>query len=124
MTVQDRSVHSRKHFVEIDYLRCFAILAVIAIHTAAALTRIENPADFYVVSLWQDIASFAVPLFICISGFVFFAEIKETHKFLRYVFLALFLTCNFSKPSNLVKSISFMSFKGLSNITANSLAMP
>lgn len=74
MTAQDMSVHSGKHFVEIDYLRCFAILAVIAIHTAAALTRIENPADFYVVSLWQDIASFAVPLFICISGFVLYVS--------------------------------------------------
>lgn len=80
MTAQDSSVHFGKHFVEIDYLRCFAILAVIVIHTAAALTRVENPADFYVVGLWQDISSFAVPLFICISGFVLYLSYLPSAK--------------------------------------------
>lgn len=74
----------KKHFVEIDYLRCFAILAVIAIHTAAALTRVENPADFFVVSLWQDVSSFAVPLFIAISGFVLCLSYNSDEKGLFY----------------------------------------
>ena len=72
MDIQESTAHQKKHLVEIDYLRCFAILAVIAIHTAAALTRVENPANFFAVSIWQNISSFAVPLFICISGFVLY----------------------------------------------------
>ncbi|MBE6515169.1 MAG: acyltransferase [Methanocorpusculum parvum] len=80
MTAQTSPVDSKEHFVEIDYLRCFAILAVIAIHTAAALTRVENPTEFCVVSLWQDISSFAVPLFICISGFVLYLSYNPNAK--------------------------------------------
>lgn len=80
MTAQTSPVDSKKHFVEIDYLRCFAILAVIAIHTAAALTRVENPTEFCVVNLWQDISSFAVPLFICISGFVLYLSYNPNAK--------------------------------------------
>ena len=80
MTVQTSPADSKKHFVEIDYLRCFAILAVIAIHTAAAVTRVENPTEFFAVSLWNNLSSFAVPLFICISGFVLYLSYNHNAK--------------------------------------------
>ena len=80
MTAQTSPADSKKHFVEIDYLRCFAILAVIAIHTAAAVTRVENPTEFFAVSLWNNLSSFAVPLFICISGFVLYLSYNHNAK--------------------------------------------
>lgn len=109
MTAQDTARISKKHFVEIDYLRCFAILAVIAIHTAAALTRVPDPANYFAVSLWQSLSSFAVPLFITISGFVLWLSYKPStiggfyrRRFLRIIppyliFTVVYLVANILK---------------------------
>ncbi|MDY9926371.1 acyltransferase [Methanosarcina sp.] len=56
---------------EIDYLRGFAILAVIAIHTSGNFTKISNINLLLIINVIIDVFShFAVPLFIFISGFV------------------------------------------------------
>ena len=56
---------------EITYLRGFAVLAVIAIHTTGYFTEIKSYNTLVILNLWTDIFSqFAVPLFILISGFV------------------------------------------------------
>lgn len=56
---------------EIDYLRGFAILAVIAIHTSANFTKIQNINLLLIINVIIDVFShFAVPLFVFISGFV------------------------------------------------------
>ena len=68
------------HVTEIDYLRCFAILAVIYIHTAAATTRVDEipNLDLFPVIYLENLAQFAVPLFICISGFVLYLSYKPS----------------------------------------------
>lgn len=56
---------------EIDYLRGFAILAVIAIHTSGNFTKILNINLLLIINVIINVFShFAVPLFIFISGFV------------------------------------------------------
>lgn len=56
---------------EINFLRGFGILAVIAIHTTGYFTEIKSYNTLVLLNLWTDIFSqFAVPLFILISGFV------------------------------------------------------
>ena len=56
---------------EIIFLRGFAILAVIAIHTTGYFTEIKSYNTLVLLNLWTDIFSqFAVPVFISISGFV------------------------------------------------------
>jgi len=69
--MNDSSIQKIKRIEEIDYLRGFAILAVIAIHTSANFTRILNINMLLVINVIIDVFShFAVPLFIFISGFV------------------------------------------------------
>jgi len=56
---------------EIDYLRGFGVVAVIAIHTTGYFTEIKSYGPLVLLNLWTDVFSqFAVPLFILISGFV------------------------------------------------------
>ncbi|AET70718.1 putative acyltransferase [Desulfosporosinus orientis DSM 765] len=56
---------------EINYLRGFGVLAVIAIHTTGYFTKVESLNTLVLVNLWTDVFSqFAVPLFVFISGFV------------------------------------------------------
>lgn len=56
---------------EIDYLRGFAILAVIAIHTSANFAEIRDINLLLIINVIIDVFShFAVPSFIFISGFV------------------------------------------------------
>jgi len=56
---------------EINYLRGFGVLAVIAIHTTGYFTEIKSYNTLVLLNLWTDIFSqFAVPLFILISGLV------------------------------------------------------
>ncbi len=56
---------------EINYLRGFGVVAVIAIHTTGYFTEIESYNTLVLLNLWTDVFSqFAVPLFILISGFV------------------------------------------------------
>lgn len=56
---------------EINLLRGFGVLAVIAIHATGYFTEVQSLNTLVVLNLWTDIFSqFAVPLFILISGFV------------------------------------------------------
>lgn len=60
-----------KTIEEINYLRGFGVLAVIAIHTTGYFTEIKSYNALVLWTLWTDVFSqFAVPLFILISGFV------------------------------------------------------
>lgn len=68
------------HILEIDYLRSFAILAVIAIHVSAGFTAIPNINALMIVNVYIDIFShFAVPLFIFISGFVLYLKYQRDY---------------------------------------------
>ncbi len=63
---------------EINYLRGFGVLAVIAIHTTGYFTVVKEFNSLVLVNLWADIFSqFAVPLFILISGFVLAKNYSE-----------------------------------------------
>lgn len=63
-----------------DYLRAFAILAVLAIHVSAGFTAIPNINALMVVNIGIDIFShFAVPLFIFISGFVLYLKYQKNY---------------------------------------------
>jgi|SRR5680860_354777 len=65
-------VHTKLRTIEeINSLRAFGVLAVIAIHTTGYFTVIKSYSPLVLVNLWTDIFSqFAVPLFIVITGFV------------------------------------------------------
>jgi surface polysaccharide O-acyltransferase-like enzyme len=53
-----------------DVLRGLAIIAVIAIHASrTGIQAGEDSINFYVAILWKNIWSYAVPLFISISGY-------------------------------------------------------
>ncbi|TGE39537.1 acyltransferase [Desulfosporosinus fructosivorans] len=69
---QKKIVHmAHKTIEEINYLRGFGVLAVIAIHTTGYFTEIKSYSTLVIVNLWTDVFSqFAVPLFILISGVV------------------------------------------------------
>lgn len=67
-----RSIENRRNRIEeIDYLRGFAILSVVAIHTSANFTEIRDINLLLVMNVIVDVFShFAVPSFIFVSGFV------------------------------------------------------
>jgi peptidoglycan/LPS O-acetylase OafA/YrhL len=65
------AINQNKRIIEIEYLRGFAILAVLAIHTSSNLIHIQNVNLLLITNVVIDVFShFAVPLFIFISGFV------------------------------------------------------
>jgi surface polysaccharide O-acyltransferase-like enzyme len=75
--MEDLFIKQINKFDEIDYLRGFAILAVIAIHTSANFTNIKDINLLLIVNVIVDVFShFAVPLFIFISGFVLSLKYK------------------------------------------------
>ena len=55
---------------EIQSMRAIAILAVVLIHTTMAFTKAELSPVTFLALILDSAAHFAVPLFICISGFV------------------------------------------------------
>jgi len=68
-----------RYFEEINILRAFAILAVISIHVSANFTKmisINLLATAYMAI--DELSQFAVPLFICISGFVLYNKYSGT----------------------------------------------
>jgi surface polysaccharide O-acyltransferase-like enzyme len=66
---------------ELDYLRGFAILAVISIHTVANFTSFGTHGKLAVVNMFINMyVHFAVPLFIFISGFVLTFKYFEKYK--------------------------------------------
>jgi len=68
-----------RYFDEINILRAFAILAVISIHVSTYFTRMGTINFLAATYMSVDIFShFAVPLFICISGFVLYNKYSGT----------------------------------------------
>ena len=70
---------------EINYLRGFGVLAVIAIHTTGYFTEVPQFNTLVLLNLWTDIfAQFAVPLFILISGFVLAKKYRGAFSWIEF----------------------------------------
>ena len=70
----------QKHVPEMDFLRAFAILAVLAIHVSAGFTSIPQINALMVINVGIDIFThFAVPLFIFISGFLLYLKYNKNY---------------------------------------------
>jgi probable poly-beta-1,6-N-acetyl-D-glucosamine export protein len=67
-----------RYFPEITIMRAFAILAVISLHVSGNFTFMD-PGNFLAVVYMAIgvISGFAVPLFICISGFVLYNKYPD-----------------------------------------------
>ena len=82
-----------RFFSEIVYLRAIAILAVISIHVSAYFTLMERVTFLTFLYLAVDtISHFAVPLFVCISGFLLYNKYKGSYsvkKFYKKRFLSV-----------------------------------
>lgn len=71
---------SINHVPEMDYLRAFAILAVLAIHVSANFTTIPEINSLMITNIVIDIFThFAVPLFIFISGFLLYLKYNREY---------------------------------------------
>ena len=71
MKNSDNGSYQNARIKEIDFLRSFAILAVIAIHTSTNFSKIFYLNSLVIFNLVIDVFSqYGVPLFIFISGFV------------------------------------------------------
>jgi probable poly-beta-1,6-N-acetyl-D-glucosamine export protein len=67
-----------RYFDEINIMRACAILAVISIHVSGAYTFMDPGNFLAIVYMSVNVFSgFAVPLFICISGFVLYNKYPE-----------------------------------------------
>lgn len=76
---------NKEIFWELDLLRAFACLAVIGIHTFANFLAVKEMTLVSVIACALDnICSFAVPLFIFISGFVLYKNYKEKIPLKKY----------------------------------------
>lgn len=75
-----REVGKLNKLLEIDYLRSFAIISVILIHTTALAT--QNVADINTLVISNEIVRlanfYAVPLFVFISGFVLYYKYRDS----------------------------------------------
>jgi surface polysaccharide O-acyltransferase-like enzyme len=82
-----------EYFSEIVYLRAIAILAVISIHVSAFFTEMSHINFLTLLYMSIDTFShFAVPLFVCISGFVLYNKYRESYslkKFYKKRFLSV-----------------------------------
>lgn len=68
-----------EYFSEIVYLRAIAILAVISIHVSGSFDKMSS--INFLTLLYMSISTFshfAVPLFVCISGFVLYNKYQGT----------------------------------------------
>ncbi|MDP4127969.1 MAG: acyltransferase [Bacillota bacterium] len=104
---------------EINYLRGFAVLAVIAIHTSGYFTEIPHFNALVLVNLWIDVFSqFAVPLFILISGFVL--AMKYQSKFSLMTFYQKRVRSII--PQYLIFSVAYTAVNDWDVMRSNSLA--
>lgn len=83
-----------------DALRLLATFAVVVMHASSAFGSMEGPlsgADAFFFSLYHDITTFAVPVFVMISGALFLAPERDTsypvllRKYVRRIVLALII---------------------------------
>jgi probable poly-beta-1,6-N-acetyl-D-glucosamine export protein len=71
----DEQVNRSRWMTEFDYLRGFAIVAIISIHVLAFSTLIDHPNSISPVTGYlTHLADFGVPLFLFISGFMLSAR--------------------------------------------------
>lgn len=103
---------SKAWIEEIDILRGFAILAVIAIHTSTNFSKITNLNYLVISNMVIDIFSqFGVPLFIFISGFVlaikYYDMVPLTQFFIKRIRSTI--------PQYLIFSILYISFFAILN---------
>ena len=72
-------------FLEVEYLRGFAALAVIAVHVSMNFTRIPGAGLPALLGIFVYIAAhFAVPVFVFISGWVLAARYQEGYRVPAY----------------------------------------
>ena len=72
--------NNSEYFSEIVYLRAIAILAVISIHVSAYFTEMDRINFLTLLYMSIDTFShFAVPLFVCISGFVLYNKYQGSY---------------------------------------------
>lgn len=70
---------------QINFLRAFGVLAVIAIHATGYFTEIKQFNNLVLVNLLTDVFSqFAVPLFILISGFVLARNYRNNFSIIQF----------------------------------------
>lgn len=71
---------SKPNIVELQYVRAFAILAVLMIHVTATASVTVNPGQlaYPIYQMANQLSMFAVPLFIMISGIVLFYRYYDT----------------------------------------------
>lgn len=78
---------NKNHNVTIDFLRLVAILAVILVHTTTKTLEVskyklaEFPSTFFL----HELASFAVPLFFLISGFLLELNYRDNMNYKTYI---------------------------------------
>lgn len=78
----------------LDYLRCFSIIGVIALHVIGVLfTSIPvNTTDWMVVNLFESIVRWSVPAFLMISGALFLNKnITIKNLYFKYIFRLLII---------------------------------
>lgn len=103
---------------EINYLRGFGVLAVIAIHTTGYFTEIKSYNSIVLVNLWTDIFSqFAVPLFILISGFVLARNYRDDFSLIKFYKKRIHSII----PQYLIFSVLYTVFNEWSVMQSNSL---
>ena len=68
----------RNHIYYFDYLRIFAFISVIYMHTAAGLLRNGININWYTTNIFTSLAFMAVPLFFMMSGYLLMSS-KKTH---------------------------------------------
>ncbi|MCR5535757.1 MAG: acyltransferase family protein [Bacteroidaceae bacterium] len=94
-----------------DALRLLATFAVVVIHTSSSFCDMDNPpscSNLFFFTFYHDIASFAVPVFVMISGALFLSPERDTsypillRKYVRRIVLALVV---FGLPMCLMEAV-------------------
>ncbi|WP_407306565.1 acyltransferase [Desulfosporosinus sp. SB140] len=116
---QRNSIRSKSGRIEeINFLRGFSILAVLAIHTSGYFTEIQRYNTLTLLNIWTDVLSqFAVPMFIAISGFVLAKNYRQSFsltKFYHKRALAIL-------PQYVIFSVLYTAFNHWGEMHSNSL---
>jgi len=118
--MDDKSMdHNKPRAIdEIDLLRGFGVLGVIAIHTTGYFTQIKSYNTLVLLNLWTDIFSqFAVPLFILISGFVLARNYSHHFSYMNFYKKRIRSII----PQYLIFSILYTMFNNWGVIQSNSI---
>ena len=94
-----------------DALRLLATFAVVLIHTSSSFCDLDNPPSYsnlFFFIFYHDIATFAVPVFVMISGALFLSPERDTsypiliRKYVKRIVLALVI---FGLPMCLMEAV-------------------